>query len=86
MQNSLSFAESERNMGFEIEDKKKKPYFPPSVTKLTPNQAKQFVVDRTNSSEEGAEDFVESLRQQKKTKQNEQPLDDSQDEKWRRSA
>ncbi len=73
-------------MGFEIEDKKKKPYFPPSVTKLTPNQAKKVVVDRTHSSDEEAEDFVESLRQQKKPKQNEQPLDDSQDGKWRRSA
>jgi hypothetical protein len=43
---------------------KKKPYSPPTVTKLTPEQARQFVVDRLNCSDQEAVDFLKSLRRE----------------------
>ncbi len=43
---------------------KKKPYSPPTITKMTPEQARQYVVDRTNCSEQEAADFLESLRRE----------------------
>jgi hypothetical protein len=45
---------------------KKKPYCPPAVTKLTREQAKQFVADRTNCSDQEAADFLESLRREQR--------------------
>ena len=42
----------------------KKPYSPPTLTKLTPEQAQKLVADRTNCSEEEASDFLKSLRKQ----------------------
>lgn len=59
-------------MGSDSKDKKKKPYSSPKSTKLTLEQAKKVVADRTNCSEEEAADFLESLRQQ--------------NDKWKRSA
>jgi hypothetical protein len=47
------------------QDKKKKPYSPPTLTKLTPEQAKKLVADRKNCSEEEAADFLNSLLRQK---------------------
>jgi hypothetical protein len=38
---------------------KKKPYSPPTLTKLTPEQAKKLVADRKNCSEEEAADLLE---------------------------
>jgi len=70
-------------MGFNSKNTKKKPYSPPAVTKLTPEQAKQLVADRKNCSEEEAAAFLESLRQQL---QNEQPLNDTKDQEWKHSA
>jgi AmiR/NasT family two-component response regulator len=49
----------------ESQDKKKKPYSPPTLTKLTPEQAKKLVADRKNCSEEEAADFLNSLLRQK---------------------
>jgi hypothetical protein len=44
--------------------KMKKKYFPPTVTKLTQDQAKQLVKDRTNQSDQEADDVLNSLRQE----------------------
>ena len=49
----------------EAEDQTKKPYPSPTVTKLTPEQAKKLVADRNNCSEEEAADFLNTLRKQK---------------------
>jgi hypothetical protein len=45
-------------------DDRKETYSPPSVKRLTPEQARKFVVDRANCSEQEAEDFLESLRRE----------------------
>jgi hypothetical protein len=47
----------------ESQGRKKKPYSAPSLTKLTPEQARKLVADRRNCSEEEAADFLKSLRQ-----------------------
>ena len=60
------------------QDKKKKPYSPPTLTKLTPEQAKKLVADRKNCSEEEAADFLNSLLRQ-------QP-NNAMDQKRKRSA
>jgi len=62
----------------EPQDRKKKPYSAPSLTKLTPEQARKLVADRRNCSEEEAADFLKSLRQQ--------PLHDATDQQRQRSA
>jgi hypothetical protein len=62
----------------ESQDQKKKPYSAPSLTKLTPEQAKKLVADRTNCSEEEAADFLKSLRKQRQS--------DATDQEWKRSA
>jgi AmiR/NasT family two-component response regulator len=62
----------------ESQDKKKKPYSPPTLTKLTPEQAKKLVADRKNCSEEEAADFLNSLLRQ-------QP-NNAMDQKRKRSA
>lgn len=67
-------------MGFKQE---KKPYLPPTVTKLTPNQARQLVANRINGSEEEAADFLESMQEQKKTKEQ---ASDYENGNWKRSA
>jgi hypothetical protein len=64
----------------------KKPYSPPVVTKLTPEQAKALVMDRKNYSEEEAAEFVKSLRRQNEEKQNRQPPGSGEDRKRKRSA
>jgi hypothetical protein len=43
----------------ESKDPRKKPYSPPTLTKLTPEQAKTLLADRKNCSEEEAADFLE---------------------------
>jgi hypothetical protein len=62
----------------ESEDQKKKPYSPPTLTKLTPEQAKKFAADRNNCSEEEAAEFLKSLRKH--------PPSDVTDQKRKRSA
>jgi len=39
------------------------------MTKLTPEQAKQFVVEHANCSDRKAEDLLESLRREQQMKQ-----------------
>jgi hypothetical protein len=48
----------------ESQDRKKKLYSAPSLTKLTPEQARKLVANRRDCSEEEAADFLKSLRQQ----------------------
>ena len=43
----------------ESKDQKKKPYSPPTLTKLTLEQAKKVVADRKNCREEEATDLLE---------------------------
>lgn len=40
---------------------KKKPYFPPTITKMTPEQARQFIAARVRCSDQEAAHFLESL-------------------------
>jgi hypothetical protein len=47
----------------ESKDQKKKPYSPPTLTKLTREQAKKLVADRKHCGEEEAADFLKCLRQ-----------------------
>lgn len=42
--------------------KEKKPYSPPKLTKLTAPQVKQFVMDRTDCSDQESEGLLDSLR------------------------
>ena len=44
----------------------KRPYSPPKLTKVTPEQAEQMVKDRTNCSDSEAKQFMESLRSKQK--------------------
>ena len=48
----------------ESQDRKKKLYSAPSLTKLTPEQARKLVANRRDCSEEEAADFLKSLRHQ----------------------
>lgn len=48
----------------EAEGQAKKPYSPPTVKKLTPEQAKKRVADRNKCSEEEAADSLNTLRKQ----------------------
>jgi hypothetical protein len=41
---------------------KKRPYSPPSATKLTPDQAQRFVKEHANFSDQQAADLLASLR------------------------
>jgi hypothetical protein len=50
-------------MDFDSESKKQ-PYSPPSVRKLTLEQAKQFVACHTNCSHQEAAELLESLRRE----------------------
>jgi hypothetical protein len=46
-------------------DSKKKKYSPPSATKLTHEQAIKLAMDRMKCTEQGARDFLDSLKEQK---------------------
>jgi len=70
----------------EPDPKDKKPYSPPAVTKLTPQQAKNLVVERKNYSEEEAAEFLKSLRKRKEKKRNKQPPTPGEDQNRKRSA
>ena len=73
-------------MGPGSEDRKTTPYFPPTLTKLTLNQARKLVADRTYRDQEEAGKFLESLRQHEVRKKNDQPLGNAQDDDRKRSA
>jgi hypothetical protein len=45
-------------------DSKKKPYAPPSITKLSLELARQFVACHANCGDQEATDFLESLRRE----------------------
>jgi hypothetical protein len=44
--------------------KKKRPYITPTITKLSPEKANRFIVERTHCSNEEAVDLLESLRRE----------------------
>ena len=46
-------------------ESKKKQYFPPAVTRLTPEQARVFVAIRAHCSDQEAISVLESLRKEK---------------------
>ncbi len=46
------------------EDQTKKPYASPTVTKRTPEQAKELVAGRNNYSEKETADFLNTLQKQ----------------------
>jgi hypothetical protein len=48
---------------------KKRPYSSPSATKLTPDQAKRFVKEHANFSDQQAADLLESLRREQLQKE-----------------
>ncbi len=58
--------------------RKKKPYCAPTLTRLTPVQAKKLLADRKLCNEEEAVDFLNSLRQR--------PQSNGGDKKWKRLA
>jgi hypothetical protein len=47
----------------------KRPYFPPAVTRLTPEQAKQFVAEQSHCSDQEAANFLQSLRLEQRRKE-----------------
>jgi hypothetical protein len=68
-------------------DKKKKTYSPPTLTQVTPEQARKRVADgKTCSEEEAAIAFLKSLSQQNEKKQNKQPQSNGRDQKQERLA
>jgi len=48
---------------------KKKPYFPPTLKKMTSEQAKRFVIDHSNCSDQEAIELLESLRREQLQKE-----------------
>jgi uncharacterized Zn finger protein len=68
---------------------KKKPYSPPTVKTLTPEQARNFIADRKNYTEQEAAEFLESVqRQYEKSNQkwDEAPNDKKEKDTRKRSA
>jgi hypothetical protein len=49
-------------------DSKKTSYFPPSITPLSLEKAKQYLICHANYSEQEATDFLQSLRQEQPLK------------------
>ena len=64
--------------------KKKRPYIPPTITKLPLEEAKRFIRERTHCSDKEAMDLLDSLRRRQRQKL--QPLKPFADDKWKRSA
>ena len=44
--------------------KNKRPYIPPTITKLPLEEATRFIVERTHCSDQEAVDLLESLRRE----------------------
>ena len=67
---------------------KRKPYSPPTVKTLTPEQAKKIIADGKNCTEEEAVEFLESL--QRERPQNDEtrhePLNNNREQEKKRSA
>jgi hypothetical protein len=75
------------------QDKKKKPYVPPHLSKLTREQAVKLTADRTDRSHQEAAEFLDSLRHEKPPHEEKRPQDgekhppnQAMDEKRKRSA
>jgi hypothetical protein len=62
----------------EPEAQKKKPYASPTITKITPEEARKFAADHKKCSEEEAAEFLKSLRKH--------PPSDVTNQKRKRSA
>jgi hypothetical protein len=73
-------------MGPGSKDKKKKPYLSPTLTKLTPKQAKRLVAERTHRNDQPGAEFLESLRKQQPQKEEKHPPNEAGKEKRQRSA
>jgi hypothetical protein len=56
-------------MHFDSESKKKQ-YISPTITRLSPEQAKQFLSCQENYSEQEATDFLASLRREQRQDEN----------------
>jgi len=46
--------------------RKKRPYIPPTLTELSLEKAKQFIVDRAHRSDREATELLESMRQEQR--------------------
>jgi hypothetical protein len=66
-------------------DKKRKPYSPPTLTKLTPKEAKQLVTGHIDSSDQDVVDFLEAMRRQQQDANEDEPTTEV-GERWKRSA
>ena len=73
-------------MGPGSKDKKKKPYLSPTLTKLTPEQAKRLVAERTHRNDQQAAEFLESQRLQQPHKEEKHPPKDAEGKNRQRSA
>jgi len=63
---------------------KKRPYIPPTITKLPLEKAKRLITERTHCSEREAMDLLDSLRREQQMKQrSDKP---SAGDEWERSA
>jgi hypothetical protein len=69
-----------------FQDKKKKPYLSPTLTKLTPDQARKLVVERTHRNHQEAADLLQSLRLQQPHKEEKHAPKDAEGKKRQRSA
>ncbi len=50
-------------MDSEFEGKQKKPYVPPSIKKLTPAEARQFIMDHVHCTDQEAMKLLEMLQE-----------------------
>jgi|ERR1700722_5209439 len=66
------------------DEKKKRPYIPPTLTNLPFEKAKQIIVERTHFSDQEAADLLESLHREQRRKESIQPF--AGDREWKRSA
>jgi hypothetical protein len=69
-----------------FQDKKKKPYLSPTVTKLTAEQAKKLVSERTHRNDQEAAEFLESRRLEKPQKEEKYRPNDPEGKRRQRSA
>ncbi|GEM_PF-4033017 len=66
---------------------KKKPYSPPTLIKLTPEQAKKLVLDRNGCTDEETADLLKLFpNSPHEERQNKQPQGDAADQRRKRSA
>jgi len=65
---------------------KKKPYSPPTVKTLTPEQAKKSIATHRKCTEEEAAQFLESLQRRQNDQKRNEPLSDIKEREKKRSA